>query len=161
MIKRTLVALAALVATVSGALPATTLAGKPVFVADIEKKIFVLKTRVAITGEPDEVYSEGRADFSISVTVTSEKGDFTAEQSCDDEVYLFEDGALKFNPYSEKDQPLIGACTRQFLNKMASGFGRSFPLSVLELVLDDGGRKLIFDFFGTKVVLEREYDCVV
>jgi hypothetical protein len=154
MIKRTLVASAALVATVSGALPATTLAGNPVFVADINVESFELHTRVAIMEEPDK-YSEGRADFDISVTVKNPKSGFTAKESCKGEGYHFKDGALYFNPYPE-ETPDFGACTRLFLKQMVDGLGASFTLRILTLVLTDQGRKLIFDLNGIKVELERE-----
>ena len=149
---------ATLVACVSGAAaatPASMLAAKPRYVAQLSTPAFSLDTRVLIKQAPAADGETGKADFRITVTVNAMKAgkpvSFTVTSECKDEEFLLEDSLLVFDPYPEEGV----TCTHRFIEEMNTKFGGNVVPSPLELTLAADGTKLTFSILDAKVDLTR------
>ena len=133
------------------------LAGNPIFASTTGNTAFSLNPQVGIVSAPRADGDEGIADFTIDVGVNAvlhgNPHHFQVQALCQNEVFLFEDGALHFDPYPT--DPEIGTCTRSFIDQMNAGFGASVVGSPISLAVADSGRNLIFNYNGAQILLAR------
>lgn len=158
MFFRTLATFSALANSASAADPLIdALSGNPIFASSTDNAAFSMNAQVEIVNAPRANGDEGMADFTIDVGVNmvlnGNPHHFQAQALCENEVFLFEDGALLFAPYSDDSE--IGACTRGFIDQLNAGFGATAVVSPISLAIADSGNSLIFNFIGAQIPLAR------
>ena len=154
-----LLAILAPIATVtSTAIPDEALAAlqdNPVYRATVDNAAFSVHTKVAVKTAPSAEGALGKADFRISVKVTTRKDgkpfSFKVKKECKKADFKFENSILYFNPTGS-----TSTCTGEFVTEMNTNFGQEVVSQVIPLSMVGGGAALIFQFGEAEIQLDRE-----
>jgi hypothetical protein len=135
--------------------PLAVLQSKPVYRAEVDNAAFSVHTKVAVKTPPTTEGGLGKADFRISVKVTTRKEgkpySFKVKKECKKADFKLEDSILYFNPTGSAT-----TCTGEFVTEMNANFGQEVVSQVIPLSMVGGGAALIFQFGEAEIQLDRE-----